>query len=130
VRLIDGLSSERNNPGDVFTATLDQELVADGFVIAERGARAEGRVASADRGSKASGGAALAVELTRIHTSDGQTVEVSTESIQKQGPRTQGQTATKVGGVALSAGQAVTLPSETRITFRIWTPVTITERKP
>jgi hypothetical protein len=136
VRLIDGLSSERNNPGDVFTATLDQELVADGFVIAERGARAEGRVASADRGSKASGGAALAVELTRIHTSDGQTVEVSTESIQKQGPRTQGQTATKVGAgggagaVALSAGQAVTLPSETRITFRIWTPVTITERKP
>jgi len=134
VRLIDGLSSGRNNPGDVFTATLDQELVVDGFVIAERGARAEGRVASADRGSKASGGAALAVELTRVHTSDGQTVEVSTESIQKQGPRTQGQTAAKVGGgagaVALSAGQAVTLPSETRITFRIWTPVTITERKP
>jgi hypothetical protein len=162
VRLIDGLSSGRNNPGDVFTATLDQELVVDGFVIAERGARAEGRVASADRGSKASGGAALAVELTRVHTSDGQTVEVSTESIQKQGPRTQGQTAAKVGAgavigavvggiagggkgaavgagvgggagagaVALSAGQAVTLPSETRITFRIWTPVTITERKP
>jgi hypothetical protein len=162
VRLIDGLSSERNSPGDVFTATLDRELVAGDFVIAERGARAEGRVASSDRGSKASGGAALAVELTRIHTSDGQTVEVATESFQKQGPRTEGQTAIKVGAgavigaaiggiaaggkgaaigagagggagagaVALSAGQAVTLPSETRITFRVRTPVTITEHKP
>ena len=44
VRLVDGLSSERNAPGDSFASTLDQELVADGFVIAERGARVEGRV--------------------------------------------------------------------------------------
>ena len=39
VRLVDGLSSERNAPGDAFLATLDKELVVDGFVIAERGAR-------------------------------------------------------------------------------------------
>src|ERR1035438_5502711 len=32
VRLVDGLTSERNQPGDSFTATLDKELVADGFV--------------------------------------------------------------------------------------------------
>jgi len=38
VRLVDGLSSERNAPGDSFAATLDKEVVADGFVIAERGA--------------------------------------------------------------------------------------------
>jgi hypothetical protein len=44
VRLVDGLSSERNNPGDTFTATLDKELVVDGFVIAGQGARVEGRV--------------------------------------------------------------------------------------
>ena len=47
VRLIDGLSSERNRPGDVFTATLEKELVAGEFVIAERGARVEGRVIDA-----------------------------------------------------------------------------------
>jgi len=33
VRLVDGLTSERNLPGDSFTATLDRELVVDGFVI-------------------------------------------------------------------------------------------------
>ena len=47
VRLVDGLSSERNAPGDAFLATLDKELVVDGFVIAERGARVEGRVGAA-----------------------------------------------------------------------------------
>ena len=41
VRLVDGLSSERNAPGDAFLATFDKELVVDGFVIAERGARVE-----------------------------------------------------------------------------------------
>src|SRR5439155_669138 len=40
VRLVDGLSSERNLPGDLFTATLDSPLTVGGFVIAERGARA------------------------------------------------------------------------------------------
>ena len=39
VRLVDGLTSERNLPVDSFTATLDRELVVDGFVIAEPGAR-------------------------------------------------------------------------------------------
>src|ERR1035438_1180782 len=157
VRLIDGLSSERNNTGDAFTATLDQELAVEGFVIAGRGARVDGRVVTAVHGSKVSGGAALEVELTRIHTSDGQTVEVSTESFAKRGPQTQAKTATKVGGgavlgaviggiagggkgaaigagvgggagagaVALSPEQQATLPSETRITFRLRAPVTI-----
>src|ERR1035438_9541108 len=44
VRLVDGLSTERNSPGDAFLATLDGDLAVDGLVIAERGARVEGRV--------------------------------------------------------------------------------------
>jgi hypothetical protein len=100
VRLIDGLSSERNNPGDAFTATLDKELVVDGFVIAERGTRVEGRVVAADRGGKVKGVAALAVELTRIHMSDGQIVAVATDSFEKHAAQTQRQDAEKVGGAA------------------------------
>src|SRR4051812_38142895 len=37
VRLIESLSSDRNHPGDTFTASLDEPLVADGMVIAEKG---------------------------------------------------------------------------------------------
>jgi len=44
VRLSESLSSKKNQTGDTFFATLDQPLVIDGYVIAERGARAEGRI--------------------------------------------------------------------------------------
>lgn len=111
VRLVDGLSSERTAPGDAFAATLDRELVADGFVIAERGARVEGRVVGI--------GAALAIELTRLHTSDGQQVAIRTASFQKQ---------MEPGDVLLIRKSPI-LPSETRISFRLSAPVTLTERQ-
>ncbi len=83
VRLVDGLSSERNVAGDKFLATIDHELVVDGFVIAERGARVEGRVVASDRGTKVNGGAALTVELIRLHTSDRQVVPIETDTFEK-----------------------------------------------
>jgi len=160
VRLVDGLSTERNAPGDTFTATLDKELVVDGFVIGERGARVEGRVVAADRGGKVKGVAALAVELTRLHTSDGQAVAIETDSFERHAQAGQRQDAEKVGGatavgaiigaitgggkgsaigagvgagagagdVLLTRGQPATLPSETRLSFRLRAPVTITEK--
>jgi len=160
VRLVDGLSSERNVPGDMFVATLDHELVVDGFVIAERGARVEGRIVSSDRGGKVRGVAALAVELTRIRTSDGQNVAIQTDSFERHAQQTHGQDAAKVGvgaaigaaigaiagggkgaavgagaggaagagDVLLTRGKPATLPSETRINFRLKAPVTLTER--
>jgi hypothetical protein len=160
VRLVDGLSSERNAPGDAFIATLDQELVVDGFVIAERGARVEGRVVSSDRGGKVKGVAGIAVELTRLHTADGQNVAFETESFERHAAPDRGADVKKVaagaaigsavgamagggkgaaigagvgggagaGGVMLTRGKPATLPSETRISFRLRTPVTLTER--
>ena len=161
VRLVDGLSTERNAPGDTFTATLDKELIVDGLVIAERGARVEGRVVAADPGGKVKGVAALAVELTRLHTSDGQLVAIQTESFERHAEQTHRQDAEKVGAgaavgaiigaiagggkgaaigagvgggagagdVMLTRGKPVTLPSETRLSFRLRAPVTITERR-
>jgi hypothetical protein len=147
-------------PGDTFAATLDKELVADGFVIAERGARVEGRVVSSDRGGKVKGVSLLAVELTRVRTSDGQNVAVETDSFQKQAEQSRRQDAETVGAgaaigavigaiggggkgaaigagagggigagsVLLTRGDAARLPTETRISFRLRTPVTLTER--
>jgi hypothetical protein len=161
VRLIDGLTTQRNNTGDTFTGSLDQPLVVDGLVIAERGARVEGRVVSADKGGKVSGVATLEVQLTRIHLSDGQAISVQSESFAKHAEQTRGTDAAKVGGgaaigaiigaiagggkgaaigagagggvgagdVLLTRGKPAVLPSETRISFRLSTPVTITERR-
>jgi hypothetical protein len=160
VRLVDGLSSERNAPGDAFLATLDKELVVDGFVIAERGARVEGRVVASDRGGKVKGVAGIAVELTRLHTSDGQNVAIRTDSFERHADQSRGDDVQKVavgaavgaaigamagggkgaavgagvgggagaGDVMLTRGKPATLPSETRISFRLRAPLTLTER--
>jgi hypothetical protein len=161
VRLIDGLTTERNNPGDSFTGTLDQSLVVEGLVIAERGSRVEGRVVSSDRGGRVSGVAGISVELTRVHLSDGQTLSVHTDSFERHAETTHKTDAAKVGGgaalgaiigaiagggkgaaigagvgggagagdVLLTRGKAATIPSETRVNFRLNAPVTVTERK-
>jgi hypothetical protein len=101
VRLVDGLSSDRNQTGDRFTATLDKELVVDGWVIAERGARVEGRVVAAQPGARTSGNAALAVELTSLRTSDGQMVTIQTDSFERHAATDHGTDAAKVGGGAI-----------------------------
>ncbi len=160
VRLVDGLSSDSNVAGDTFAATLDRELIADGWVIAERGAVVEGRVVAVARGSRASGNAVIAVELTRIHTSDGQEVAVQTDTFERRSRADHPVDAEKIGGGAVigaiigaiagggkgaaigagaggaaGAGDVVltrkpaTLPSETRIPFRLKAPVTLTEKR-
>jgi hypothetical protein len=97
---VDGLTTERNAPGDTFTGTLDRALAVDGFVIAERGARVDGRVVDADRGSKVKGVSSLAIELTRIRTADGQTVAVQTDAFERRGEASHTSDAAKVGGGA------------------------------
>lgn len=160
VRLGEGLSTERNKPGDVFTATLDQPLVADGFAIAERGAHVLGRVVESDQAGRVKGLARLTIELTQISTSDNQKIPIRTAQFEKQGPESKGEDAAKVGlgavlgtiigaaagggkGAAIGAGAGAAagggtvaatrgkpsvLPVETRISFRLDQPVTITEQ--
>jgi len=160
VRLGESLSSEHNQAGDTFTATLDAPLTAGGFVIAEKGARVEGRVVEAQKsghGKKAT----LTLELTKLDTSDGQHVAIKTEALRKEGSSTA--TGDQVGIVAAAAGvgaiigalagggkgaaigagaggaaggggvvatrdKAISLPTETKVGFRLSAPVTITEQ--
>jgi hypothetical protein len=102
VRLGESLSSEHNQAGDTFTATLDAPLSASGFVIAEKGARVEGRVVEAQKSGHAKGKAILALELTKLNTSDGQHVAIKTETLRKQAETMA--TGDQVGIVAAAAG--------------------------
>jgi hypothetical protein len=160
VRLGETLSTERSKAGDTFSATLDQPLVVDGFVIAEKGARAQGRVVESDRSGKVRGVALMQVELTQLTTSDGQKIRVNTAFHEKKAESTTKKDAAKVGiGAALGAaigaiagggkgagvgagvggaagagdvlltrGKPVEFPVETRLSFRLSDPVTVTER--
>jgi hypothetical protein len=100
VRLLDSLSSERNMPGDTFSATLDAPLIAGEFAVAERGARVEGKVVSSTKAGKVQGVSKLEIVLTGFTTSDGQHVRIETHSFTKSGPTTHGEDATKVGAGA------------------------------
>jgi len=153
-----GLSSAHNSAGDGFIATLDQPLVVDGWVIAERGARVEGKVVEAGHGS---GESHLAVVLTQLRTSDGQRVPIETETFEKHGQASSADSAAKVaagaaigaaigaiagggkgaaiglgvgtaagaGGAVATRGKVTVIPAETVIRFRLKNTVTITERQ-
>lgn len=161
VRLAETISSDVVEPGAQFRGTLDQPLIVDGWIIAERGARVEGRVSKVEKAGKVRGVAHLALELTHLVTVDGQRVSISTAAWEKEGEQSRKSDAAKVAagagiGAALGAifgggkgaaigagsgaaagtgvvlatrGKPVTLPVETRITFRLKDPVTITESR-
>jgi hypothetical protein len=97
VRISDGLSTKTNHTGDAFSGTLDQPLVVEGFVIADRGARVQGRIAEAEQAGRVKGLARLSLELTGIDTSDGQKIAVHTAQFDKTGPQSKGEDAGKIG---------------------------------
>jgi hypothetical protein len=160
VRIAETLSATRNEKGDGFLATLEQPLVIDGFIIAERGARVEGQVVEAQQPGRAGGPSHLGVELVRLSTSDGQRIRIRTESFKKDGASSAGSDLAKIGvgaaigaaigaaagggkgaaigagvggaagtaDVLLTRGKPAEIPVETRITFRVQEPITLTER--
>jgi len=99
-RIVESLSSERNQVGNTFNATLDAPLTVEGLVIAERGARLEGKVVQAQQAGRVKGLANLAIELTQLTTSDGQRVVIETEPFEKIGETSKGEDAAKVGAAA------------------------------
>jgi hypothetical protein len=104
VRIGETLSTKRQKPGDTFLATLDRPLEIDGFVIAERGARCEGRVTVSDPGGRVKGVAEIGVELVSIRLSDGQRIRIHTSSFTKDAESSRKTDAAKVaGGAAIGA---------------------------
>ena len=160
VRIGETISSARNEAGDSFLATLEKPLVVDGFVIAERGARVEGRITEAEPAGRVRGVSHLGIELVRLSTSDGQHIHIRTEPFKKEAASSAGGDLAKIGAgaaigaaigaiagggkgaaigagvggaagtadVLLTRGKSAEIPVETRVSFRIQEPLTITER--
>ena len=104
VRLQETLTADKMQTGDTFHATLDAPLEVAGFVLAERGARAVGRIVESDRAGRVRGVSRLAIELTQFTTSDGQTVIVQSETFNREGATSKKSDAAKIGaGAAVGA---------------------------
>jgi hypothetical protein len=97
VRTDQALSSDHNQPGDVFTATLVQPLVANGLVVARRGQIISGRVVEAVKAGKVKGTSRLAVELSDISLADGQQLPVRTQLAEYSGGTSKGRDAAAIG---------------------------------
>ncbi len=104
VRINQMLSSEKNQVGDPFAATLIKPLVVNGVVIAEPGQTIGGHVAEVQKAGHVSGLARLGVALTDLALVDGQQLPIKTSLVSRTGPGRGGEEAgTIVGTTALGA---------------------------
>lgn len=106
VRTSQMMSSESASVDDAFTGNLDQPLVHEDLIIAERGSKVTGRVVQVVDSGRVKGTALLAIQLTAISTSDGQTVPVQTQSFTMNAEKSTKGDVAKVG-IATGIGAAL-----------------------
>ena len=97
VRMSQWLSSDRNQQGDAFYATLAEPVVVDGIVVAQRGQQVSGRVTEAMKAGMAKGVSHLGLDLTGLTLVDGQQVSIQSQIANRRGPTSVGR---DVGAVA------------------------------
>lgn len=103
VRMIDSVDSANNRIGDKFRASLEQNLEADGVIVAPRGSDVIGRLAEAKGAGHMTGHSELKLELTDIRVGD-ELVPVVTGDYDVTGKNRGGNTAAKTaGGAAVGA---------------------------
>lgn len=98
VRVNQYLSSDHNQPGDAFSATLAQPLVVNGVVVAEPGQTIAGRVVEAQKAGRIEGTARLGVQLTELTLVDGQQIPIQSQFISRRGSTSVGQDAGVIAG--------------------------------
>lgn len=82
VRLDQTISSNHNQPGDTFTATVESPVIVGGETVIQRGATASGTVIDAKGEGHIKGGAVLSIRLDRVR-SGGRSYLVSTSSVER-----------------------------------------------
>jgi hypothetical protein len=86
VRVNQALTTDHNQPGDSFSASLVQPIVADGIVVANQNQTVYGRVAEVQRQSS-DHPSRLGIELTQLTMADGTQVPIRSQLISRQGGR-------------------------------------------
>jgi hypothetical protein len=98
VRVNQYLSSDHNQAGDAFSATLVQPLVVNGVVVAEPGQTIAGRVVDAQKAGRIEGTSRLQVQLTELTLVDGQQIPIQSQLINRKGSTSVGQDAGVIAG--------------------------------
>jgi hypothetical protein len=98
VRINQWLSSDRNQAGDAFAATLDQPIIVDGVVVAQRGQTIGGRVTEAQKAGRVAGTSRLGLELIDLTLADGQMAQVRTSMMTRNGTTSVGRDVAATAG--------------------------------
>src|SRR5258707_1960104 len=98
IRVNQPLSSDHNQPGDAFAATLVRPIVVDGVVVAQRGQTVSGRVAEAHKAGRVEGTSRLGVQLTELELVDGQQVPIQSQLVSRAGGNSIGRDAGAIAG--------------------------------
>jgi len=111
VRVNQLLSSDHNQAGDAFSASLVNPLVVNGIIVADRGQTIQGRVSEAQKAGRVSGTSRLGIELTDLSLVDGDQVPLQTSLVNRNGRTSEGRDAVGVGaatgiGAIIGAGAA------------------------
>ena len=101
VRINQPLSSDRNQVGDSFTATLDRPLVVDGVVVAEPGQTVAGRVSDVQKADHGKAVSKLGLQLTDLALADGSQVPIKSVFVARTGPKPVGR---DVAGATAATG--------------------------
>lgn len=93
------LSTETNESGDTFTATLAEPLVVDGQELIPAGAKATGRIAEAIESGRVKGRAAIRLTMSELVV-DGESYGLSTREYKAVAEAGTGEDAAKIGAGA------------------------------
>jgi hypothetical protein len=103
VRMIDGIDSSQNRPGEEFAASVDAPVVVDDHIVIRKGADARVRLVQAKSAGRMTGQSQLQVELVGLAIG-AQTYAVESSAVEKTGASRGKRTAATVGGGAALGG--------------------------
>ncbi len=96
VRLEQALSSKTNQAGESFEASLDEDLMVDGHLLAAEGSRVIGRITNAKKSGKVKGKAQMSIRLDAI-VADGKRYDLRSKTLAFQAEGSKKKDAKKVG---------------------------------
>jgi hypothetical protein len=100
IRMIDRVDSSKNKVGDIFRASLEDQLIVGDTVVAPKGADVYGKLAEVKEAGHVSGAPRLTLELTGIRV-NGRTVPIDSTEYSVVGKGRGKQSAKRIGGGAL-----------------------------
>jgi hypothetical protein len=99
VRLTDSLSSDLNEKGDTFMASLASPILVDDRVVVPEGAGIKGRVVDVQSAGRFSGRPAILIEVTRLGF-NGNSYDLQTDQYSKEGSSQNVRSVATIGGDA------------------------------